>query len=54
MVVFVEKQGNKKPPFARSDSDLAIFDVLVAYLSIEDCHATLIMTRGEVLGIKQK
>jgi hypothetical protein len=29
---------------ARSDSDAAIFDMLVTYFSIEDCHATLTMT----------
>ncbi len=29
---------------ARSDSDVAIFDMLIADLSIEDCHATLAMT----------
>jgi hypothetical protein len=31
---------------AKNDSDLAIFGILVAGVSIEDCHATLAMTHG--------
>jgi hypothetical protein len=34
----------EKAAIARNSSDVAIFDMLVADFSIEDCHATLAMT----------